>query len=101
MDNKPQQLVDNLEYLKLRFMQNNHKALAATAAAKGWSHEEFFEQLIRGETDLRWDNAIQRRIKMARFPVVKTLDQFEWNWPDKINEMQVLMAIENCTNYGN
>ena len=89
MDNKPQQLVDNLEYLKLRFMQNNHKALAATAAAKGWSHEEFFEQLIRGETDLRWDNAIQRRIKMARFPVVKTLDQFEWNWPDKINEMQV------------
>ena len=25
---------------------------------KGWSHEEYFEQLIRGETDLRWDNAI-------------------------------------------
>ena len=42
-----------------------------------------------GETDLRWDNAIQRRIRMARFPVIKTLDQFQWNWPDKINQMQM------------
>lgn len=89
MNNKPQQLVDQLGYLKLRFMENNHEELAATAAAKGWSHQEYFEQLIRGETDLRWDNAIQRRIRMARFPVVKTLEQFQWNWPEKINEMQV------------
>ena len=87
--NKPQQFADQLDYLKLRFMENNHEALAATAAEKGWSHQEYFEQLIRGETDLRWDNAIQRRIRMARFPVVKTLDQFQWSWPEKINEMQV------------
>lgn len=87
--NKPQQLADQLDYLKLRFMENNHQALAVTAAQNGWSHQEYFEQLIRGETDLRWDNAIQRRIRMARFPVVKTLDQFQWNWPEKINEMQV------------
>lgn len=89
MNSKPQQLAEQLSYLKLRFMEDNHKALAATAASKGWSHEEFFEQLIRGETELRWDNAIQRRIRMARLPVIKTLDQFQWSWPDKINQMQV------------
>jgi DNA replication protein DnaC len=26
---------------------------------------------------------------MARFPQVKTLEQFNWNWPKKINRMQV------------
>lgn len=89
MNSKPQQLADQLDYLKLRFMDSNHEEMATTAAAKGWSHQEYFEHLIRGETDLRWDNAIQRRIRMARFPVIKTLDQFLWNWPEKINQMQV------------
>ena len=89
MISKPQQLAEQLDYLKLRFMENNHETLASTAAKKGWSHEEYFEQLIRGETELRWDNAITRRIRMARFPVIKTLDQFQWNWPEKINQMQV------------
>lgn len=89
MNSKPQQLAEQLDYLKLRFMDSNHQDLAATAAAKGWSHQEYFERLIRGETDLRWDNAIRRRVRMARFPVIKTLDQFQWNWPTKLNQMQV------------
>lgn len=89
MNSRPLQLADQLGYLKLRFMENNHEALAATAAEKGWTHEEYFVQLIQGETDLRWDNAIQRRIRMAHFPVIKTLEQFQWNWPKKINQMQV------------
>ena len=25
----------------------------------------------------------------ARFPVIKTLEQFNWNWPKKINQAQV------------
>jgi DNA replication protein DnaC len=33
--------------------------------------------------------ATQRRLRQARFPVIKTLDQFVWNWPDKINRPQV------------
>ena len=70
-------------------MDSNYEEMATTAAAKGWSHQEYFEHLIRGETDLRWDNAIQRRIRMARFPVIKTLDQFNWTWPKKINRLQV------------
>jgi len=89
MNCKPLKTADQLDYLKLRFMQKNHEDLAATAAAKNWSHQEYLVQLVKGETDLRWDNAIQRRIRMARFPVIKTLEQFQFNWPEKINQMQV------------
>ena len=89
MNNKPQRIGEQLVYLKLRFMEEHYEALAKTAASKNWSHHEYFEQLIKGETDLRWDNAIQRRIRMARFPVIKTLEQFQFNWPEKINQLQV------------
>ncbi len=29
------------------------------------------------------------RVKAARFPVLKTLEQFHWDWPKKINRLQV------------
>lgn len=89
MKNKPQKVEEQLDYLKLHFMGKHYTELAATAAEKGWGHAEYFECLLQGETDIRWDNAIQRRIRMARFPVIKTLEQFVWNWPKKINQQQV------------
>jgi DNA replication protein DnaC len=30
-----------------------------------------------------------RRIRLARFPVTKTLESFQWTWPRKINRLQV------------
>jgi len=89
MVNRPKELDSQLEYLKLRFMQEQYKELAARAAKKQWSHQDYLEQLVQGETELRWDNSIQRRIRMARFPVPKTLDQFQWTWPKQINRPQV------------
>jgi DNA replication protein DnaC len=45
--------------------------------------------LTQGEADLRRDRATHNRIRQARFPVIKTLDQFRWDWPTVINRMQV------------
>ncbi len=74
MNKSPQQLDEQLCYLKLRFMEQHYRDLAATAAKNNWSPHEYFAQLIHGEAMLRWDNSIQRLISMARFPVVKTLE---------------------------
>ncbi len=38
---------------------------------------------------MRRDRATHNRIRQARFPVIKTLDQFRWDWPTVINRMQV------------
>jgi len=37
----------------------------------------------------RRQRVIERRLKAARFPVLKTLEQFRWDWPKKINRMAV------------
>ena len=38
---------------------------------------------------MRENRSIERRIKNARFPVLKSLDDFQWSWPKKINRPQI------------
>jgi DNA replication protein DnaC len=90
MDTENESLLDrHLKYLKLPFMREQHHPMAKQAAKESWSHEDYLEKLADGEASRRMDRSIQRRIRMARFPVVKTLDQFNWTWPKKINRLQV------------
>jgi DNA replication protein DnaC len=79
----------HLSYLKLPFMAQHYDDLAKQAAHKQWSHLDYLATLVQGEADLRHDRATQNRIRLARFPVIKTLDQFRWDWPSLINRMQV------------
>ena len=85
----PSRLDQHLKFLKLSFMRDQHQDLAGQASKKHWSHLDYLEKLAEGEAALRRDRSIQRRIRLARFPVVKTLDQFNWSWPKKINRLQV------------
>jgi DNA replication protein DnaC len=75
--------------LHLSHMQSHYQALATTAAQKQLSHLQFLAQLIEGEAILRENRSIERRIKNARFPVLKTLEDFQWTWPKKINRPQI------------
>jgi DNA replication protein DnaC len=50
---------------------------------------DFLARLLEGEANLHQDRAIQRRTRNARFPVVKTIEDFRWTWPKKINRMQI------------
>jgi len=90
-DKKSSSLEADLRMLGLTFMAEHYAQLAAKAAHNQIGHQDYLAQLIRGELDLRHDRATARRIRNARFPVVKTLDQFTWSWPKKINRM----AIQN------
>jgi len=96
-------LEQHLKYLKLSFMREHHQDLAKQAARKHWSHIRYLEQLAEQETAQRRDRATERRIRSARFPVVKTLDAFNWSWPKEINRLQVqnlfrLQFIETKSN---
>jgi DNA replication protein DnaC len=82
-------LESNLKYLKLPFMREHHHTLAQQATADGWSHEDYLEKLADGEAALRKDRSTERRVRLACLPVIKTLDQFDWSWPKKINRLQI------------
>jgi len=85
----PSLLSQHLDYLKLPFLQKYHVELAQQAAQQNWDPLEYLRRLIEGEYSERRQRVIERRVKAARFPVLKTLEQFRWDWPKKINRLQV------------
>ncbi len=79
----------HLTNLKLSFLLEHLDELTQQAAAEQWSHLDYLTRLIEGEAHRREDRSVQRRVGLARFPVLKTIDQFDWGWPKKINRLQI------------
>ena len=79
----------HLAALKLPFMLANHQAFAQSAADKQWSHLNYISELASGEASARDDRRVARLVAQARFPVLKTMDRFDWDWPTKINRLLV------------
>ena len=97
------QLDVQLQRLHLQYIQSNYQALARKAAEQQRSYLDYLAQLVEGEYTTREMRSIERRISNARFPVRKTLDDFQWSWPKKINRLQIqnlfrLDFIATCTN---
>jgi len=85
----PDESDHHLRDLTLSFIAEHYAALAKQAAQKQWSHVDYLGRLMEGEAHVRRDRATQNRIRMARFPVIKTLEQFRWDWPTQMNRLQV------------
>ena len=79
----------HLDALKLSFIREHYADIVRRATEEHWDHLSVLERLIEGEASLRRDRSIQRRIRLARFPVKKTLDSFDWSWPKIINRLQI------------
>ncbi len=85
----PDNLPEHLDYLKLVFVREHYEPLAKEAAEAHWGHVDYLASLVEGEALERRPRSIQRRIRQARFPVITTLEPFQWTWPRKINRLQV------------
>src|ERR1700752_5298693 len=83
------QLDAQLQRLHLQYVQSHYQALARKAAEQQRSHLYYLAQLVEGDFTTREMRSIERRIKNARFPVLKSLDDFQWSWPKKINRPQI------------
>ena len=83
------QLDTQLQRLHLHHIKSHYQAAATGAAEQQCSYVDYLAQLIDGETTMRENRSIERRIRNARFPVLKTLEEFQWSWPRKINRPQI------------
>lgn len=64
--------------LRLPTLGAQFKSLAEQAAKQGQTHLSYLEALLELEVEERARNAVSRRIVEARFPKVKTLEEFEF-----------------------
>ena len=101
--NPPEELNSYLKELQLFWPQQHYEKLAEEAARENWTPADYLRRLLEGECLRRRDNRIQRRIRSAHIPVIKTLDTFNWSWPKKINRAQIqnLFRLAFLADHGN
>ncbi len=91
MTEAPQILLNHrLKSLRLPTVLREYGKLAKQAAAEGLDHVQFLARLVELEMIDRERRMIERRIKAAKFPAVKSLDSFDFKAIPALNKMQVL-----------
>ncbi|MFZ4396907.1 MAG: IS21-like element helper ATPase IstB [Kiritimatiellia bacterium] len=84
-ERQTRELLEQLEELHLSHIRENCQAFAKNAAKDGLPHLDYLHRLVAGECAERFGRLVERRVRQARMPVIKTLDQFNWERPRKIN----------------
>jgi len=72
-------LAEHLKQLKLTTVLRQYPVLARQARENGWPYEDFLLSLTESEIQARADNRLKRRIRDARFPLVKTMESFDYD----------------------
>jgi DNA replication protein DnaC len=65
--------------LKAPTLRNSVSRLAERARAEGWSHEEFLAACLQRELAAREAHGGEGRIRAARFPARKSLEEFDYD----------------------
>lgn len=78
-----------LKRLKLPTILREYQAMAAVCTKERCDYTTFLLRLVERESLDREKRAAERRVKNARFPVIKTLDTFDFSLQPSINEKLV------------
>jgi DNA replication protein DnaC len=78
-----------LERLKLTSVSDCLDTLAEEAAQEHWTYVEFLDRLLEREVVARVDRDVTMKTRLARFPFVKTLDQFDFSFQPALHEAQI------------
>ena len=89
--------------LKLDGLMQAYASTASTAVNQDWSLLDYLEQLLSQEREARLVRSRQTLVRMAGFPTIKTLDEYDYGFavgaPKKtIDELATLRFIERSEN---
>lgn len=73
-----------LRRLHLTAVAERYPALAAQAVEEGWSHAEYLERLVDEEVTHRQAARLARTARLAGFPFLKTLEEFDFTFQRSI-----------------
>jgi len=63
--------------------------LAEEAAKESWTYVEVLDRVLDVEVSARVERDVTMKTRLARFPFVKTLDQFDFSFQPALNEAQI------------
>ncbi len=89
--------------LKLPYIRSQHQMLIDEANHTNLTYEEFLSLFLERELSLRKENGVRNRLRNAKFPVKKYLEDFDRNkypkeFKSKFEELETLRFIDNKEN---
>ena len=102
MSNRSTLLLEHhLKELRLPTFLREYRKLAAQCAAENVDHPDYLLRLSELELIDRHQRMVQRRIRAARFPAVKSLDTFDFLAIPSVNKQLVMeLARVNTSSIG-
>lgn len=96
-------LNDLLPKLKLDHLEVQRPALCEQAAQRDLDYQSFLAEALRAEWQGRFQRGIETRLRQSRFPWIKTLEQFDFDFQPSLDRRQVrelagLSFIERAEN---
>ncbi len=94
MSTKPTVLLEHhLKSLKLSTIRSEFKDVAKRCTKDNSDYETYLLRLVEREVAGRQQRAMERRIKAAKFPTIKTIDSFDFKAQPTIKEAQVKQLL--------
>ncbi len=89
--------------LKLAHLEAALPQMLEEARMHSWTYETFLERALCAEVEGREQKALARRLKSARLPTKKTLDDFDFPFQPSLSERRLreladLSFVRTCTN---
>ena len=91
---KHDRLKQDLEELNLIYISEHYREVLDEAARKNTSMLDVLMQLIGGQVAVKHDRALARRVRDARLPKLKTLAEYNFDFPTKIPKQKVLRLFD-------
>ena len=86
---KSNDLAGRLTRIGLRETAQGLDDLLARAIKQKWSHRQLLEEMARAETAAKAARNLERQLAAARIGRFKTVADFDWNWPKKIDRQLI------------
>ncbi|MBP6490185.1 MAG: IS21-like element helper ATPase IstB [Ilumatobacteraceae bacterium] len=84
-----EQIKDDLGYLQMDRAGEVFAVLGEQARTEGWSHVEFLARLIAEQADATRNRRLTARLRYARFPFRKTIDEFDFAFQPTVDRKLV------------
>ena len=92
--NKAEETRGYMKSLNLSWSRDNLDQALQEANITDMSYLEFLNRLLRGELTYKEKRAEERRMKMAGFPFIKTIDEFDFVFQRSITRKQVNQLLD-------
>jgi DNA replication protein DnaC len=83
------ELVNLLDKLKMDHLEAQLDAVCEQAAQRSDDYKTFLSQALATEWQGRYQRGIEARLRLARFPWIKTLEQFDFDFQPSLDRRQV------------